>query len=493
MSEQSGIKTSVIAGFFWKAMESGGDQLITFFISIILARLLGPEKYGTMAIMLIFIAIAQVIIQNGFQTALIQKKEISDADLSSVFWVGLMISGALYLLIFLAAPLISDFFGDPAITSMLRVLSLILFSGSVVSVEIAIIARQMNFRLQCLATILADIISGAIGIAAAFRGLGTWALVLQQLIKNICLMLILMWWLKWRPKRMISGESIHSLFSYGWKVLVSGLIDTIYSNLYTPFISRLYNATMVGYYNRANQFPQVIVNSMAQTLQAVMLPAFAKTQDERQRGRQMLRRTIKMAGFVMFPAMFGIMAVAEPMIRILLGEAWLPAVPLLRLCALSFSVWHMHVANLQAINANGRSDIYLKLEIIKKIAGVAVLILSVRSGITGMIFMKAVWDYVCTFINGWPNREILGYSPAAQWRDTLPELAAAAVMGIAVYAVQLALTGTSIISMATGGGALIMILIQVGCGVILYLLIAVVLKMESLRYLIETAKLYIHH
>ena len=474
-------------------MESGGDQLITFFISIILARLLGPEKYGTMAIMLIFIAIAQVIIQNGFQTALIQKKEISDADLSSVFWVGLMISGALYLLIFLAAPLISDFFGDPAITSMLRVLSLILFSGSVVSVEIAIIARQMNFRLQCLATILADIISGAIGIAAAFRGLGTWALVLQQLIKNICLMLILMWWLKWRPKRMISGESIHSLFSYGWKVLVSGLIDTIYSNLYTPFISRLYNATMVGYYNRANQFPQVIVNSMAQTLQAVMLPAFAKTQDERQRGRQMLRRTIKMAGFVMFPAMFGIMAVAEPMIRILLGEAWLPAVPLLRLCALSFSVWHMHVANLQAINANGRSDIYLKLEIIKKIAGVAVLILSVRSGITGMIFMKAVWDYVCTFINGWPNREILGYSPAAQWRDTLPELAAAAVMGIAVYAVQLALTGTSIISMATGGGALIMILIQVGCGVILYLLIAVVLKMESLRYLIETAKLYIHH
>ena len=493
MSEQSGIKTSVIAGFFWKAMESGGDQLITFFISIILARLLGPEKYGTMAIMLIFIAIAQVIIQNGFQTALIQKKEISDADLSSVFWVGLMISGALYLLIFLAAPLISDFFGDPAITSMLRVLSLILFSGSVVSVEIAIIARQMNFRLQCLATILADIISGAIGIAAAFRGLGTWALVLQQLIKNICLMLILMWWLKWRPKRMISGESIHSLFSYGWKVLVSGLIDTIYSNLYTPFISRLYNATMVGYYNRANQFPQVIVNSMAQTLQAVMLPAFAKTQDERQRGRQMLRRTIKMAGFVMFPAMFGIMAVAEPMIRILLGEAWLPAVPLLRLCALSFSVWHMHVANLQAINANGRSDIYLKLEIIKKIAGVAVLILSVRSGITGMIFMKAVWDYVCTFINGWPNREILGYSPAAQWRDTLPELAAAAVMGIAVYAVQLALAGTGIISMATGGGALIMILIQVGCGVILYLLIAVVLKMESLRYLIETAKLYLHH
>ena len=492
MSEQSQIKTSVIAGFFWKAMESGGDQLITFFISVILARLLGPEKYGTMAIMLIFIAIAQVIIQNGFQTALIQKKEIGDEDLSSVFWVGLLISTVLYLLIFSASPFIARFFGDPEITPMLRVLSLILFSGSVVSVEIAIIARQMNFRLQCIGTIIADLFSGAIGILAAFHGMGTWALVLQQLIKNICLMVFLLWKLGWRPQRMISVKSISSLFSYGWKVLASGLIDTIYSNLYTPFISRLYNATMVGYYNRANQFPQVIVNSMAQTLQAVMLPAFSRTQDNESRGRLMLRRTIKMAGFVMFPAMFGIAAVAEAMIRMLLGEVWLPAVPLLRLCALSFSVWHMHVANLQAINANGRSDIYLKLEIIKKAAGVAVLLGSVRFGVTGMILMKAVWDYVCTFINGWPNRSILGYGPGAQWRDSLPEFTAAAVMGIAVYGLQVLLSRTGIIVMASGGQALMMILIQVAAGALLYLLIAVLFRMESLRYLIETAKLYLH-
>ena len=493
MSEQSQIKTSVIAGFFWKAMESGGDQLITFFISVILARLLGPEKYGTMAIMLIFIAIAQVIIQNGFQTALIQKKEIGDEDLSSVFWVGLLISTVLYLLIFAASPFIARFFGDPEIIPMLRVLSLILFSGSVVSVEIAIIARQMNFRLQCIGTIIADMFSGVIGILAAFQGMGTWALVLQQLIKNVCLMIFLLWKLGWRPQRMISVKSISSLFSYGWKVLASGLIDTIYSNLYTPFISRLYNATMVGYYNRANQFPQVIVNSMAQTLQAVMLPAFSRTQDEQARGRLMLRRTIKMAGFVMFPAMFGIAAVAEAMIRMLLGEVWLPAVPLLRLCALSFSVWHMHVANLQAINANGRSDIYLKLEIIKKAAGVAVLLGSVRFGVTGMILMKAVWDYVCTFINGWPNRSILDYGPSAQWRDSLPEFTAAALMGVAVYGLQILLSRTGIIVMTSGGQALIMILIQVAAGALLYLVIAVAFRMESLRYLIETAKLYLHH
>ena len=492
MSDQSQIKTSVIAGFFWKAMESGGDQLITFFISIILARLLGPEKYGTMAIMLIFIAIAQVIITNGFQTALIQKKEITDEDVSSVFWVGLIVSAVLYFIIFAVAPAIADFFGDPDIVLMLRVLSLILFSGSIVSVEIAIIARQMNFRLQCIGTILADLISGALGILAAFKGLGTWALVFQQLIKNICLMGFLLWRLHWRPTRVLSGKSISSLFSYGWKVLASGLIDTIYTNLYTPFISRLYNATMVGYYNRANQFPQVIVNSMAQTLQAVMLPAFSKTQDEQVRGRQMLRRTIKMSGFLMFPAMFGIAAVAEAMVRILLGEAWLPAVPLLRLCALSFSVWHMHVANLQAINANGRSDIYLKLEIIKKIAGFAVLLGSVRFGVTGMILMKAVWDYICTLINGWPNRGILHYGPAAQWKDTMPEFLAAAAMGLAVYALQLVLSGTGVINLCTAGQALVMIVIQIAAGVLIYLGAAVIFRMESLRYLIETAKLYLH-
>ncbi|MBQ8934471.1 MAG: lipopolysaccharide biosynthesis protein, partial [Lachnospiraceae bacterium] len=330
--QEQGIKSNVISGFFWKAMESGGDQLITFLISIVLARLLGPEKYGTMSIMLIFITIANVIIQNGFQTALIQKKEITDEDLSSVFWLGLLIAGVLYLMIFISAPFVAAFFADPEITDMLRVLSLILFTGSVVSVQIAIVARRMEFRIQCQATIIADLISGAIGIYAAMKGLGTWALILQQLIKNLGLLLVLYFSLRWVPHPVLSVSRIGSLFSYGWKVLASGLIDTVYSNLYTPFISKLYNAAMVGYYNRGNQFPQVIVNSMAQTMQAVMLPAFSRTQTEKEMERKMLRRAVKLSGFVMFPMMFGIMAVAEPLMRLLLGNEWLPAVPLLRLC-----------------------------------------------------------------------------------------------------------------------------------------------------------------
>ena len=488
--QEQGIKKNVIAGFFWKAAESGGDQLITFFISLILARLLGPEKYGTMSVMLIFITIANVIIQNGFQTALIQKKEIKDEDLSSVFWVGLIISAVLYMLIFVTAPFTAEFFGDPDIVSMLRVLSLLLFTGSVVSVEMAIVARRMSFGMQCRATILADVISGAIGIVAALKGLGTWALILQQLIKNASLMLLLQFSLGWRPMAVVSLERIGVLFSYGWKVLVSGLIDTIYTNIYTPVISKLYNSAMVGYYNRGNQFPQVIVYSAAQTMQAVMLPAFSKTQTDDETARKMLRRAVKLSSFVMFPMMFGIMAVAEPMVRVLLGEEWMPAVPLLRLCCLSYSVWHIHVANLQSINAHGRSDIYLKLEIIKKLIGVAVLILSVRFGITGMIFMKAVVDYITTFINAYPNKDIIGYGPIAQWRDIITEFVMAVVMGVVVYLIQLALGNSGILDMSTVAGAAAGLSVAVASGVIIYCAAAVGLKVESYRYLIETAKLY---
>ena len=476
-------------------MESGGDQLVTFFISVILARLLGPEKYGTMATMLIFIAVANVVIQNGFQTALIQKKKVDGTDLSSVFWTGLIISAVIYAVIFAASPFIADFFDDADITPMLRVLSLILFFGAVTSVEIAIAARSMNFRVQCSSTITADIISGAFGIAAAFKGLGTWALVIQQLMKNLVLMLLMYVRLKWRPELKISAARLKELFDYGWKVLVSGLIDTAYTNIYTPFISVLYDASMVGYYNRGNQFPQVIVNSMAATMQAVMLPAFSTLQDEKKQAGRMLRRAVKLSSFVMFPVLFGIAATADSIVMVLLGESWMPAVPLIRLCCLSYSVWHIHVANLQAINANGRSDIYLKLEIIKKLIGILVLILSIRTGIIGMIFMKAAFDYICTFINGWPNKKIIGYGPFDQWADILPEFLLSAGMFTIVTAVEFMYTGSySFYGNAAaleGANCILLLLIQVVTGAAVYFAAALIFRMESLRYLIETIELLV--
>lgn len=488
---EENLRQGVIKGFFWKAVESGGDQLITFVISIVLARLLGPEKYGTMSVMLIFVTLANVLIQTGFQTALIQKKEVSEDDFFSVTVLGLLLSAVLYLLIFLGAPAVATYFEDPAITSMLRVLSLILFSGAVTSVLFAKVARDMNFRLQCLSTIAADLLSGILGIIAALMGAGTWALVLQQLLKNIILMIVLSALMKYVPRGQFDGKGLKDLFAFGWKVLVSGMIDTVYNNLYTPVIQKLYDPAMVGLYNRANQFPQVIAQAAASTMQSVLLPAFSKTQggeaEKKEESRSLMRRSLKVGSFLMFPAMFGIMAVSRSMVRVILGEDWMGAVPLLRLCCLSFSVWHIHVTNLQAINASGRSDIYLRLEVIKKVIGVLVLLLSARYGVTVMIFMKALFDYVCTFINGAPNRKILGYSPFRQWKDMLPEFAAAAVMGVLAYAVELLLARFGL-GTDTAGSALLVMILQIITGAVSYFAIAFLFKMESFRSLLSTGK-----
>lgn len=492
------MKARVAAGFFWKLLENGGDQLITFAISIVLARLLGPEKYGTMALMLIFVAIANVIIQTGFQTALIQKRKVDDTDYSSVFWLGLLIAALLYAAIFCAAPFCADFFGDAEIAPMLRVLSLILFFGAVISVEISFISRNMDFQKQCAATVAADVLSGAAGIAAAFSGAGTWALVLQQVAKHLCLMLILLLLVQWRPRLQFSLRRLEILFGYGWKVLVSGLLDTVYNNLYTPVISKLYNPVFTGFYSRGNQFPQVIANAVAQTMQAVMLPAFSKTQDEICRLRGMLRRTVKMSCFLMFPMMFGLAAVAGPLVRALLGSAWSGAVPYLVLCAAGYSVWTMHIANLQAINAQGRSDIYLKLEIVKKILGVAVLLFSLRFGILTMIVLKSLMDFVCTFINAWPNRKLLGYGPLAQWRDVLPEFLAALVMGILVYLLPGGISAllpflpdnlqAAAAALPEAAYSLSFLIMQIAAGVLLYGGIAAAFRFESLRYLLDMLK-----
>ena len=475
---------SIMSGLLWKAAENGGDQLITFLVSLVLARLLGPERYGTLSLMLVFITISNVIIQSGFQTSLIQKKDITAEDLSSVFWTGLGISALLYILLFALAPEAAEYFGDPEIAPMLRVLSLILFFGSVISVEMAIIARRMEFRIQCAATMAADVISGAAGIFAALRGLGTWALVWQQFFKYLMLMVLLLLLVRWRPRACISLNSLRSLFSFGWKVLVSGLIDTIYNNIYTPVIQKLFSSAAVGFYNRGNQFPQIIANSVGQTMQAVMLPAFSRLQDERERLRDMLGRTIGISCYIMFPMMAGLMAVADPLIRLLLGESWMPAAPMLRLCCLSYAAWPMHVANLQAINAGGRSDIYLRLEIVKKLLGVGVLMITAPHGIACMLIGKAAFDLLCTFINAAPNAGLLGYGPLRQWRDVGPELLLSVLMGIMVYMAGQRLYGAAVLAELPGAvRALTVLVAQVLLGAVIYMGASAFLKLQSFREL----------
>ncbi len=477
LKQGGNLKKKVLSGLFWKALENGGVQLVQLLISLILARLLGPDRYGTISLLLVFIAIANVFIQTGFQTSLIQKQKTDELDYSSVFFLSLGTAAVLYGVIFLSAPAVGRFYRDPELGPMLRVLALMIFFGAVVSVQTAIVSKKMEFRKMCIASLLAACLSGAAGVAGAVGGLGTWALVVQQLSNQFLLMVFLWILVGWRPKAAFSVKRVESLFSYGWKLMCSSLIDTVYNNLYTMVIGKIYQKDVVGYYNRGNQFPQLIVNNLAASIQAVMLPAFAASQEDRERMKAMVRRSIVTSAFVVFPMMAGLIAVAKPLITVILTEAWLPCVPFLQIMCVAYAMWPIHVANLQAINAMGRSDIYLKLELVKKLLGLFVLAASVPLGIYAMVWMKAATDFIGTFINAYPNKKLLGYSFSEQWKDVFPSLVLSVIMGAIVYSLQWVISNNWILLAA-----------QVAAGAAIYGGMAWMFKLESFRYLLETVK-----
>ena len=471
------LKKKVLAGLFWKALENGGVQMVQLIISLVLARLLGPDRYGTISLLLVFIAIANVFIQTGFQTSLIQKQKVDELDYSSVFFLSLGVAAVLYGAIFAGAPAVASFYHDPELSPMLRVLALMIFFGAVVSVQTALVSKKMEFRKMCIASLLATCLSGIGGVAGAWRGIGTWALVVQQLSNQFLLMIFLWILVGWRPRALFSWRRVEGLFSYGWKLMCSSLIDTVYNNLYTMVIGKLYQKDIVGYYNRGNQFPQLIVNNLAASIQAVMLPAFAASQEDRERMKAMVRRSIITSAFLVFPMMAGLIAVAKPLIAIVLTETWLPCVPFLQIMCVAYSVWPIHVANLQAINAMGRSDIYLKLELVKKILGLLVLAVSIPFGIYTMVWLKAATDFVGTAINAYPNKKLLGYSFLEQWKDVFPSLLLSVVMGLAVYSLQWVIRNNWLL-----------LAVQVIAGVLIYGGLAWLFKLESFLYLLDTAK-----
>jgi O-antigen/teichoic acid export membrane protein len=470
-------KSKILSSLFWKLMERGGTQGIQFIVQIVLARLLIPEDYGVIALVTIFIIIANVFVQSGFNTALIQKKDANESDFSSVFYLSLFVASLLYVILFFAAPLIAAFFEETQIILVLRVLSVILFFGALNSIQNAVVARKMQFKKLFFSSLGAILVSGTVGIVMAYAGFGVWALVLQQITNQLLIIVILWFTVKWRPRLLFSFERVKSLFSYGWKLLVSALINNLYMNLSSLIIGKIYNAEMLGFYNRGKQFPELIVTNIDGSIQSVMFPAFASQQDNRQRVKDMVRRSIVTSSFILFPMMVGVAVIAEPLVKILLTEKWLPAVPFLQIYCVSYALWPIHTANLQAINALGRSDIFLKLEIIKKIVGLAILGVTVFYGVYAIALGGIVSGLISTVINSYPNSKLLNYSYKDQWKDIMPSLLLSLIMGAVVYSVQL--IGLSVWST---------LLTQVCVGVILYLAIAWIFKLECFRYLIETVK-----
>ncbi len=474
---QENMKERVLSGLFWKVMENGGTQGIQFLVSVLLARLLTPSESGEVMLIMIFITIGNVFVQSGFNTSLIQKQEVDERDYSSAFCVSFLIAFVLYIILFFSAPAIGDFYGQPVFVPVLRILSLTLFFGAVISVQSASVSRNMEFRKLCMASLFAAAGSGIIGVLMALEGYGLWALAMQQFFYSFFLMAVLHFLKTWKPSLKFSIQKAEELFSYGWKILMSGLIDTVFTNVYGLVIGKIYNSAMMGQYSRGNQFPALIANNLGAAIQSVMLPAFSACQDDRERVKSMVRRSIVTSSYLVFPMMAGLIAVAEPMVKLLLTDQYLPCVPMLRLLCIAYATWPLHVANLQAINALGRSEIFLKLEIIKKAVSVVALIISIPFGIYTMVALRAVTDFICTFINAYPNKKLLHYSFLQQWRDVFPSLLLSAAMCGVVYSVQFLVNGT-----------LLTLTLQIITGVLFYAGFSWLFKIESFFYLCRTVK-----
>lgn len=477
MTDGNITKSRVLSSLLWKFMERGGTHAIQFIVQIILARLLLPADYGIIALVVIFTSIAAVFVQSGLNSALIQKKDADEMDFTSVFYLSLSLALIIYILLFLVAPSIAKFYAIPQITPVFRVLSITLFFGAVNSIQNAVIARNLQFKKLFFSSTGAILVSGAVGIYMAYTGYGAWALVGQQISNQFLVTLILWFTVKWRPRLLFSIRRVKSLFSYGWKLLLSELIYTVYRELRSLIIGKMYAPAMLGFYDRGKQFPSLIISNIDGSIQSVMFPILSGEQDNRPRVKDITRRAIVTSSFVVFPAMVGLAIIAEPLVKLLLTDKWLPAVPFLQIFCVVYALMPIHTANLSAIKALGHSNIFLQLEIIKISIGLSILAVTVFYGVYAIALGQAISGIIATFINAYPNTKLLNYRYLEQWKDIYPSLLLSLVMGVLVYSIKW-----------LGLSVTLTLISQIFVGIILYFGMAWVFKLESFEYLVKTIK-----
>ncbi len=471
----------VISNFLWRFLERCGAQGVTFIVSIVLARLLDPSVYGTVALVTVFTTIMQVFVDSGLGNALIQKKDADDLDFSSVFWFNLAMCSFLYILMFVSAPLIAAFYKAPELTPLVRALSLILIISGVKNVQQAFVSRNMMFKRFFFATLGGTLGAAVIGIAMAYLGYGVWALICQMLFNALVDTIILWITVKWRPQRKFSLARLKVLFSYGWKLLVSHLIDTVYNELRQLIIGKIYSKSDLAQYNRGKQFPHVIVTNINTSIDSVLFPTLSKAQDDPSVVKNMTRRAIKTSTYIMMPLMVGLAVCAVPLVDLILTAKWLPCVPFLRIFCFTYAFYPIHTANLNAIKAMGRSDLFLKLEIIKKAIGLIAVLTTMWISVEAMAYSLLVTSVLSQIINSWPNKKLMNYRYLEQLKDMAPQISLSLFMGAIVFCIQFLKLSS-----------LFTLLIQVPLGMIIYIVGSKLFRIDSFEYLVEIAKKFLH-
>lgn len=430
------LKQVATKGVLWSSIERFSVQGIQFVIMIIMARLLTPEDYGLVGMLTIFLAVSQSLIDSGFSQALIRKQNRTEVDNSTVFYFNIAVGLALYLLFYISAPWVADFYGLPELSLVMRVVCLGIIFNSLAVVQRALLTVRIDFKTQAKASLIAAVISGMTGIILAYTGFGVWALVCQQLV-NLGISTLLLWiFSKWKPMRTYSWKSFRELFSFGSKLLASGLLDTTYNNIYPIVIGKVFSAGDLGHYTRAQQFSVFPSSNITGILQRVTYPVLCSIQNDIDRLRGVYRKFLKLSAYVVFPLMTGLAAVSFPFIRIVLGEKWIFCAALLQIICFSMMWYPIHAINLNLLQVQGRSDLFLRLEIIKKAIGVSILCLTIPLGLKAMCFGGVVSSLLCLVINTFYTGKLIQVGFIMQMRDLFPTLVVSLLMFVLVLSLQ---------------------------------------------------------
>lgn len=470
-------KQKLAKSFIWSLLEKFGSQGLQFIISVILARILLPEDYGIVALIQIFIQIANVFVIDGFNTALIQKKDSDELDFSSVFFATCIIAFLLYIIIFFLSPIIASFYNQKELTKVLRIFSLSLVYTPLLSCQYAYIAKHLMFKIYVIRSFICLIVSGTIAILLAKNGFGVYSLVFQQLIYGILNAFILLICIKWKPTLKFSYKRLKELMSFGWKFTATGILENIFKNIYSLIIGKTANITQLSFYNRGQQLSGLVANNFVLALRNVIFPTFSSKNDNIEELKNMLRRANQINAYILFPLLLGLAAVSGQIVKILLTDKWLPSVPFLRLCCIYFVFYNYNVANMTAINSLGKSGIYLKYEIIKKIIIIITIAFTIPFGIYYMIVGEVITGLISSILNMIPAKKYLNYLLREQLCDILGSFLLSIAMSVLIFTFSFLHLN-----------AIVLLSIQIIFGIAFYILFSYLFKIKGFLYITSIIK-----
>ncbi|MGJ7920811.1 lipopolysaccharide biosynthesis protein [Neobacillus sp. LXY-4] len=473
-------RNSIFGGIVWRFLERIGAQGVSLIVSIILARLLSPNDYGMVALVTVFTNFAMIFVVYGFGSALIQKKDSDVVDFSTIFYFNIATGIILYFILFFTAPYIEAFYNVDGLSLIVRIMALSVIISSINNVQQSYVSKTMQYRLFFYSTLVGTLVSAIVGIYMAYEGLGVWALVTQNLLTQLIGVVVLWFTVKWRPKLVFSFKRLKELYHYGWKIMVVGLFDTVYNELTSLIIGKLYTSEDLAFFNKGQQFPKLIVTNINSSIDLVLFSAMSEVQDEIDRVKRLTQRSIKTSTYIIAPIMMGLAVCADQIIELLLTRKWLSVVPFLQIFCIIYFFIPINTANLQAIKAIGRSDIFLKLGIIRIIVGITVLVFSMWYGVYAMALSAVITMIASVFINAYPNKKLIGYGYIEQVKDMLPSIILSFMMGAIINIINF-------IDMNT----ILLLILKIVVGIVFYICISWLFKVESFLYLLNIIKNYL--